>query len=72
MSTQPTPYPLRMSDELRAHLEERARVNRRSLQAEIVALLEQGISGSAGQPDLEKFADQVAAKVVERLNKKAK
>lgn len=37
-------YPLRMPPELRLVIEERAKENKRSLNAEIVSLLEQGIN----------------------------
>lgn len=48
---QATPYPLRMPPGLRTALEERATENSRSLNAEIVSLLEQGlIAASANTP----------------------
>lgn len=41
---QPTPYPLRMPDDLRSKLEEEANKIGRSLHAEIIARLEQSFS----------------------------
>lgn len=70
-STQPTPYPLRMSEDLRARLEELARANRRSLQAEITAILEHSISGqSGGQFDMDAFAESIADRVAKKLKSK--
>lgn len=51
MSERVTPYPLRMPPDLRTALEERATENSRSLNAEIVSLLEQGlIAASVNTP----------------------
>lgn len=42
---QPAPYPLRMPEELRAQLSERAKRNGRSINAEIVSILQSALSG---------------------------
>ncbi|GIZ54067.1 FitA-like ribbon-helix-helix domain-containing protein [Noviherbaspirillum aridicola] len=60
-----------MSEDLRARLEELAKANRRSLQAEITAILEQSLSGQAGaQFDMDAFAENIADKVAAKLKKK--
>lgn len=41
---QKAPYPLRMPDEMREHLQDAAHANRRSLNAEIVERLEKSIN----------------------------
>ena len=43
MSSQFTPFPLRIPDELRQHLKERAVANRRSTNAEIIVLIESAL-----------------------------
>ena len=48
-SPQPAPYPLRMPDELRAQLSERAKSNGRSVNAEIVSILQGALSGSGAE-----------------------
>lgn len=47
---QPNSYPLRMPDELRAHLEECAKASGRKLNAEIVVRLQQSVE--APRPNL--------------------
>jgi hypothetical protein len=50
---QPTPFPLRMPDDLRTRIEHLAKANGRSTNSEIVAVLEAvtgGISGLANVP----------------------
>lgn len=44
-----TPYPLRMSEEIRKQAEEEARSNRRSLNAELGLLIEEGFKWRAMQ-----------------------
>jgi hypothetical protein len=67
-SPQPTPYPLRMPEELRARLEDLAKSNRRSLQAEIVALLEEALDArSSGKGDVDALAENIAERVVAKL-----
>jgi hypothetical protein len=67
-SQQPTPYPLRMPEELRARLEDIARNNRRSLQAEIIALLEEALSArSSGKGDVDALAENIAERVAAKL-----
>jgi plasmid stability protein len=58
-----------MSPDLRAKVEERAQANGRSLNAEIVAILQNGVDRQ-GPPDLDAFADQIAEKVAARLKGK--
>lgn len=48
-----TPYPLRMPDELRAQLEESAKLGARSLHAEIIARLESTFSASTASPAID-------------------
>lgn len=68
MSTpQQPPYPLRMPDEMRNTLTERAKANGRSLNAEILAILQHAVETPSGQPDMDAFADQLAEKLAARL-----
>lgn len=65
---QPIPYPLRMPDELRQLLTERARVHNRSLNAEILDILQSSLDArSSVDFDLDKLAEAVAARVVAEL-----
>jgi plasmid stability protein len=65
---QPIPYPLRMPDELRQVLTERARMHNRSLNAEILDLLQSSLHASSSiDVDLDKLADAVAVRVAEKL-----
>jgi plasmid stability protein len=66
---QPAPYPLRMPPELRIRLSARAQANGRSLNAEILALLQHALDGGAS-PDLNMFAERVAEKVARKLKGK--
>ena len=70
MSSQPVPYPLRMPDELRDLLTERARASGRSLNAEIIGILQDAVSGRQ-QPlaglDVDALADAVADRVAAKL-----
>lgn len=70
MSSQPIPYPLRMPDELRDQLTERARANGRSLNAEIIGILQDVISSRQqcqASFDVDVLADAIADRVAERL-----
>jgi plasmid stability protein len=69
-SPQSTPYPLRMPEELRERLADRAKANGRSLNAEIVAILQHAVDSPSGAPDLDAFADQLAEKLAVRLKGK--
>lgn len=69
-SQQPIPYPLRMSEELRERLTERAKTNGRSLNAEIVAILQHAVDTPSGPPDIEALADRLAEKLAKRLKAK--
>lgn len=69
-SPQPIPFPLRIPDELRQPLAERARLHNRSLNAEILGILqravdEQGLSGNG--IDVERLADHLADRLVNSL-----
>jgi plasmid stability protein len=69
MATQPIPYPLRMPDELRDQLTERARINGRSLNAEILGILQAAVS-SAVEPigiDVDALANTIADRVAAQL-----
>lgn len=59
---QPTPFPLRMPEELRTSVEEVARANGRSVNAEIVAILGAAMSGqsSLGGAPMEALLKEVA------------
>lgn len=70
MSNQPIPYPLRMPDELRELLTERSKNNGRSLNAEILGILQDAIGEGRAAPagiDVDAFADAVADRVAARL-----
>ena len=69
MATQPIPYPLRMPEELRDQLTERARINGRSLNAEILGILQVAVS-SAIEPigiDVDALANTIAERVAAQL-----
>lgn len=63
MSTQPIPYPLRMSAELRSELEALAKEHGRSMNAEIIARLHKSLEPKAAALTL--------ADLVEMLQKEA-
>ena len=70
MASQPIPYPIRMPDELRDALAERARVGGRSLHAEIIAILQDAASRPstvAVDQNMEALAELIASKVAARL-----
>ena len=62
-----TPYPLRMPDELRAQLEESAKLGARSLHAEIIARLESTFSASTASPAMELSRTVQELKSLQRL-----
>jgi len=69
MATQPIPYPLRMPEELRDQLTERARINGRSLNAEILGILQVAMSGPI-EPigiDVDALANTIADRVAANL-----
>lgn len=74
MSSQPIPYPLRMPDELRDLLTERARTGGRSLHAEIIGIL-QSVVGERQQDqvgvDVDVLAESIATKVAAKLRDKS-
>ena len=70
MSTQPIPYPLRMPDELRDLLTERSRSHGRSLNAEIIGILQNAVgdqSQTLGKFDVDTLADAIAERVAAKL-----
>lgn len=75
MATQPVPYPLRMPDELRDQLTERAHINGRSLNAEILGILQAAMSSSIEPIGIDvdalatTIADRVAAQLRDALDK---
>jgi plasmid stability protein len=52
MSTQPIPYPLRMSSDLRSELEAQAKDHGRSMNAEIIARLQKSLEPSSSPSPL--------------------
>jgi hypothetical protein len=62
---QPTPFPLRMPEDLRATVEEAARANGRSVNAEIVAILGAAMGGqsSLGGAPVEALLKEAAARL---------
>lgn len=70
MSSQPVPYPLRMPDELRDLLTESARAHGRSLNAEILAILQDAVGGRqqlALSLDVDALAEAIATRVADKL-----
>ena len=70
MSNQTIPYPLRMPEELRDQLTERARANGRSLNAEILGILQEvvgGRQGPAAAQDVDALAEAIATRVAAKL-----
>lgn len=71
MSNQTIPYPLRMPEELRDQLTERARTNGRSLNAEILGILQEVVGGGGREPpsvlDVDALAEAIADRVSARL-----
>ncbi len=72
MSSTSVPYPLRMSEQLRARLKEQAQQNERSLHAEIIEILQ----GAVGQSrtvspsiDTHALAAEIADLVADRLKR---
>ena len=72
MSSQPIPSPLRMSDELRDLLTERSRAHGRSLNAEIIRILQNAVedqSQTLGKLDVDTLADVIAERVAAKLKR---
>lgn len=72
MSNQPIPYPLRMPDELRELLTERSKNNGRSLNAEILGILQDAVSEPRATPagiDTHALATEIADLVAARLKR---
>jgi hypothetical protein len=68
--SQAKPYPLRMPPTLREHIDARAKAHNRSLNTEIVLLLQQALEGSvAAGPgiDVDVLAEALAAKLAIKL-----
>lgn len=71
MSTQQQPpYPLRMPEEMRKRIEELAKENGRSVNAEILAHLQRSLDNQAIPLGLDALADQLAEKIAQRLKDK--
>jgi predicted DNA-binding protein len=70
LTKQQNSYPLRMPGELRARLEALAKANGRSMNAEIVAILQRAVEAPQYQPDMDEFVDQIAEKVAKKLKGK--
>jgi ABC-type nitrate/sulfonate/bicarbonate transport system permease component len=72
MSSQPVPYPLRMPEELRDRLTELSRASGRSLNAEIIGILQGAVAGSplgTTGIDIDSLAEAIADRVAARLKK---
>jgi len=70
MSSQPAPYPLRMPEELRDRLTELSRASGRSLNAEIIGILQDAVAGPQPVPagiDVDSLAEAVADRVAAKL-----
>lgn len=75
--SQSTPFPLRMPDELREQIHALAKANNRSLNTEIVLLLQQALDGSVAKAaglapavlghEARAFAEEVAEIVAAKL-----
>lgn len=70
-SSQSAPYPLRMPDELRERIAALAKENNRSLNTEIVLLLQQAINAGTSRAapilDMDILAEALAAKLAAKL-----
>lgn len=64
-------YPLRMPDELRARLEALSKANGRSMNAEIVAILQRAVDTPPGASEMDQFVDQIAEKLAKKLRSKS-
>lgn len=72
MSSQPIPYPIRMPDELRDALTERARLGGRSLHAEIIGILQTAVDrrlGSTTGVEVDVLAEAIAERVAVKLRR---
>ena len=70
MSSQPVPYPLRMPEELRDRLTERSRASGRSLNAEIIGILQDAVAEQPLAPagfNVDALADVIADRVAAKL-----
>lgn len=73
MSSQPAPYPLRMPEELRDRLTELSRASGRSLNAEIIGILQDAVGNAPTATgmlpvDVDALAEAIASKVAKKLN----
>jgi hypothetical protein len=73
MSSQPTPYPLRMPEELRDRLTELSRASGRSLNAEIIGILQDAVGTAPTATgmlsvDVDTLAEAIASKLAKKLN----
>jgi len=70
MSSQPTPYPLRMPEELRDRLTELSRASGRSLNAEIIGILQDAVAAAPVVPagiNIDSLAEAIADRVAAKL-----
>lgn len=73
MSSSSTPYPLRMSEELRERLTEQAKTHNRSLHAEIIGILQAAVDDPAhsvsavSAVEIETLADALAARLLGKI-----
>lgn len=68
--SQPTPYPLRIPDELREQLTENARKHGRSLNAEILGILQEAVNSEASPVaglNFDTLAEAIATRVAAKL-----
>ena len=69
---QSTPFPLRMPEELRRQIADLAKSNNRSMNTEIVLLLQQAFETGSGRvgtaSDVDALAEALAAKLVAKLS----
>lgn len=75
MSSQPIPYPLRMPEELRDRLAENARVHGRSLNAEILWILQDAVEARQQLPghlDVDALAEAIADRISTKLAEKGR
>jgi predicted DNA-binding protein len=66
-SPQQTPYPLRMPEDLRKRIEELAKANGRSVNAEILAHIQRSIDMPMLTWEFDEMAERLAEKIAEKL-----
>jgi hypothetical protein len=63
-------FMLRLPDGMRERIAQEARANNRSMNAEMVARLQDSLEARRGQPDMDEFVDQLAEKLALKLKGK--